>query len=141
MWKGTSWTKLYYSQSQFRQSPKLLVKVIVGPNRFAHLLLFWLFNVRWLYLTLFFAYVPPYHILLIFSGRIYPRRLQVYSNFKFCNCRTYKIGPRSKNFSYGTWEPVKVGWVAHFLLHFCLEIDYNFTFTKSRWNFLVEIES
>ena len=44
---------------------------------------------------------PPYHISAIFSGRTYPRRLQVYCKFKFCNYRPYKIGPGSKKFTYG----------------------------------------
>ena len=35
---------------------------------------------------------PPYHISAIFSGSTYPRRLQLYSKFKFCNYLTPKIG-------------------------------------------------
>ena len=83
---------------------------------------------------------PPYHILAIFSGSTYPRRLQVYSKFKFCNCRTYKIGPGSKKFSYGAGEPAEVGWVVDFLLRFRLKIDCIFTFHEMRWIFLAEIE-
>ena len=83
---------------------------------------------------------PPYHISAIFSGSTYPRRLQLYSKFKFCNYLTPKIGLVSEKFSYDPWEALKVGRVAHFLLRFCLEIDYNFTFIESRWSFLVEIE-
>ena len=54
------------------------------------------------FLTLFYAegaYMPPYHISAIFSGRTYPRRLQVYSKFKFCNYRTHKIGLGVKKIS------------------------------------------
>ena len=83
---------------------------------------------------------PPYHISAIFSGSTYPRRLQLYSKFKFCNYLTPKIGLVSEKFSYDPWEALKVGRVAHFLLRFCLKIDYNFTFTERRWSFLVEIE-
>ena len=82
---------------------------------------------------------PPYHISAFFSGRTYPRRLQVYSKFKFCNYQTHKMGPGSKNFSYGAWEPAKVGWVVDFLLRFCLKIGCIFYFPWnemifSRWN-------
>ena len=86
------------------------------------------------------AYMPPYHISAIFSGRTYPRRLQLYSKFKFCNYRTHKIGPGSKKFSYGAWEPAKVGWVVDFLLRFCLKIGCIFSFHEMRWFFLAEIE-
>ena len=65
---------------------------------------------------------PSNHISAIFSGRTYPRRLQLYSKFKFCNCRTREIGFVSKKFSYVELEAAKVGRVAHFLLRFCLEI-------------------
>ena len=30
---------------------------------------------------------------------------------KFCDCRTYKVGPGSKKISYAAWKPIKVGWV------------------------------
>ena len=83
---------------------------------------------------------PPYHISAIFSGRTYPRRLQVYCKFKFCNYRPYEIGPGSKKFTYGAWEPAKVGWVVDFLLRFCLKIGRFFSFHEMRWIFLVEIE-
>ena len=73
-------------------------------------------------LTLFHAggghICPPYHISAIFSGRTYPRRLQLYSKFKFCNYRTPKFGFGSKKFSYGAWEAAKVGWVVHFFAPF-----------------------
>ena len=85
------------------------------------------------------AYMSPYHISAIFSGSTYPRRLQLCSKFKFCNYLAHKIGLVSEKFSYGLWEALKVGRVVHFLLRFCLKIDYNFTFTERRWNFLVEI--
>ena len=85
-------------------------------------------------------YAPPYHISAFFSGSIYPRRLQLYFKFKFCNYVTPEIGFGSKKFSYSAWEATKVGWVAHFLLRFCLEIDYDFTFSESKWSFLVEFE-
>ena len=52
-------------------------------------------------LTLFHVgggYMPPYHILAIFSGSTYPRRPQLYSKFRFCNCRTPEIGFGSKKF-------------------------------------------
>ena len=68
------------------------------------------------------AYMPPYHISAIFSVRTYPRRLQLYSKFKFCNYRTREIGFGSKKISYVALEAAKVGRVAHFLLRFCLEI-------------------
>ena len=76
--------------------------------------------------------MPPYHISAIFSGHTYPRRLQLYSKFNFCNCRTYKIGPVSKKFSYAAWEPVKVGWVVDFLLHFRLKIGCIFILDEIR---------
>ena len=94
------------------------------------------------YLTLFYAggghICPPYHISAIFSGRTYPRRLQLYSKFKFCNYQTHKFGPGSKKFSYGAWEPAKVGWVVDFLLHFASKLVVFFPSMKwddfSRWN-------
>ena len=84
--------------------------------------------------------IYAHHISAMVSGRTYPRRLQVYSKFKFCNYRTHKIGPGSKKFSYGAWEPAKVGWVVDFLLRFCLKIGCIFTFHEMRWYFLAEIE-
>ena len=54
-------------------------------------------------------YAPPYHISAIFYGRTYPMMLQVYSKFKFCNCRMPKIGG---------WEAAKVGWVVPFFAPF-----------------------
>ena len=80
---------------------------------------------------------PPYHISAIFSGSTYPRRLQLYSKFKFCNYLTPKIGLVSEKFSYDPWEALKVGRVAHFLLRFCLEIGYDFTFTEKPIHLLV----
>ena len=64
------------------------------------------------FLTLFYAggegaYMTPYHISAIFSGRTYPRRLQVYSKFKFCDYRTHKIGPGSKKFPTARESPPK----------------------------------
>ena len=70
------------------------------------------------YFTRGWAYMPPYHISTIFSGHTFPRRLQVYSKFKFCNNRTPKFGFGSKKFSYGTWEAAKVGWVVYFFAPF-----------------------
>ena len=90
-------------------------------------------SIQFLYLTRFHA---PYHISAICSRSTYPRRLQLYSKFKFCNYLTPKIGLVSEKFSYGPWEALKVGRVANF----CLKIDYSFTFTERRWSFLVEIE-
>ena len=83
---------------------------------------------------------PPYHISAIFSGRTYPRRLQLYSKFKFCNYRAPEIGFGSKKFSYGAWDAAKVGWVVDILLRFCLKIGCNFSFHEMRWIFLVEIK-
>ena len=87
-------------------------------------------------LTLFHAgggiYAPPTTFWQFSPGRTYPRRLQVYSKFKFCNCRTYKIGPGSKKISYGAGEPAEVGWVVDFLLRFCLKIGCIFTFHEMR---------
>ena len=91
------------------------------------------------YLTLF-LFQPTKHISAIFFGRTYPRRLRLDSKFKFCNCRTCEIGPGSKKFPYGAWEPAKVGWVVDFLLRFCLKIGCIFTFHEMRWYFLAEIE-
>ena len=88
-------------------------------------------SIQFLYLTRFHA---PYHISAICSRSTYPRRLQLYSKFKFFNYLTPKIGLVSEKFSYGPWEALKVGRVAHFLLRFCLKIDYNFKFTERRWN-------
>ena len=68
----------------------------------------------------------------IFSRRTYPRRLQVYSKFKFCNYGTQKIGFGSNRFSYSVWQAVKVGWVVDFLLRFRLKIGYIFTFHEMR---------
>ena len=84
--------------------------------------------------------VTSYNISPIFSESTYPRRLWLYSKFKFCNYVTLKIGLLSENFSYGPWEAFKVGRVAQFLFGFCLEIDYNSTFTKRRLSFLVELK-
>ena len=42
----------------------------------------------------------PYYISAIFSRTTYPRRLQLYSKFKFCNCLIPKLGLVSKIFSY-----------------------------------------
>ena len=75
---------------------------------------------------------PPYHISAIFSGRTYPRRLQLYSKFKFCNYRAPEIGFGSKKFSYGAWDAAKVGWVVDILLRFCLKIGCNFSFHEMR---------
>ena len=75
-----------------------------------------------------------------FSRRTYPRRLQVYSKFKFCNYRTLKIGPGSKWFSYAAVEDAKVEWVVDFLLRFCLKIGCIFNFHEIRWFFLAEIK-
>ena len=67
-----------------------------------------------LVLTLFYAgggghICPSYHIAAIFSRRTYRRRLQVYSKFKFCNCRTYEFGPGSKIFSLKIRFKISVG--------------------------------
>ena len=54
-------------------------------------------------LTLFHAgggiYAPPTTFRQFSPRRTYPRRLQVYSKFKFCNFQTFETGFRSKNFS------------------------------------------
>ena len=64
------------------------------------------------------AYMPPYHISAIFSRHTYQGTLKAYSKFKFCHCRTPKIGFGSKRFPYGSWEAAKVVWVVDFFAPF-----------------------
>ena len=78
---------------------------------------------------------PPHHISAIFSRSTCPRRLQLYSKFKFHNYVTPKISLVLINFPTAPWESLKVRRVANF----CLEIDNNFTFNETRWIFLAEI--
>ena len=75
---------------------------------------------------------PPYQVSAFFSRRTYPRSLQLYSKFKFCNCRAPQIGFGSKKFFYGAWDAAKVSWVVDILLRFCLKIGCNFSFHEMR---------
>ena len=75
--------------------------------------------------------MPPYHISAIFSKSTNPKKLQLYSKFKFCNYLAAKIGLVSEQFFYAPCEALKVGRVADFLLRFGLAIWSNFKFEKS----------
>ena len=50
------------------------------------------------------GHICLHHISAILSRSTYPRTLWLYSKFKFCNCRTPKIGLVSEKFSYHTMQ-------------------------------------
>ena len=91
-------------------------------------------------ITLFHAGGHRYHSNPFFGITTWPRRLQVYSKFKFRNYRTPKNGLVSKKICYCAWEAAKIGWVVDFLLQLCLKIGCNFNFHEIRWTFLTEIK-
>ena len=87
-------------------------------------------------LTLFHAgrgiYAPPTTFRQFSPGRTYPRRLQLYSKFKFFKYRAPEIGFGSKKNSYDAWEDAKVWWVVVFLLRFCLNVGCSFNLHEIR---------
>ena len=77
--------------------------------------------------------MPPYHILEFFPDVLIRGGSNYTLNLSFVVMEYLKLVSGQKN-SYATSEAAKVGWVAKFLLCFCLKFDYNFTFTES-WKF------
>ena len=65
--------------------------------------------------------MPP-SIYIHFSAKPHDQGCSKYTqNLSFVITKHVKLVLDQK-ISYGTWEAAKVGWVAHFLLRFCLEI-------------------